>query len=92
MPSNVRDHLEFPQPRELEERRELARECVERLGLTVPVLLDGMENRVGRAFNAWPERLYVISAEGRIAYQGGKGPYGFNPEELEAFLGSGVVG
>ena len=39
-----------------------------------------------RAYGAWPERLYVIDREGRIAYQGGKGPYGFDPEELERFL------
>jgi iodothyronine deiodinase-like protein len=52
----------------------------------VPVLLDGMENQADRAYNAWPERLYVISGEGTIAYQGGKGPYGFNPPELAEFL------
>jgi len=45
-----------------------------------------MDNAAARAFNAWPERLYVISAEGRVAYQGGKGPYGFDPWELERFL------
>ena len=58
----------------------------DRLGLTTPIRIDGMENDADRAYNAWPERLYVVSEEGRIVYQGGKGPYGFKPEELEAFL------
>jgi type I thyroxine 5'-deiodinase len=84
--SNVRDGIEAPQPRDLEERAALARECAARLGLTVPILLDGMENRIARAYGAWPERLYVISREGRIVYRGGKGPYGFDPDALAAFL------
>jgi len=45
-----------------------------------------MENTADRVFQGWPERLYVISTEGRVLYQGGKGPYGFHLEELEQFL------
>ena len=86
MENNRRDGIEVPQPRTPEERRALALECVERLGLTAPVLLDGMTNDADRAYGAWPERLFVISPERRILYQGGKGPYGFLPDELERFL------
>ncbi len=68
------------------ERREAAGTCAAALGLTAPVLLDGMDNAADRAYGAWPERLYVLSREGTIAYQGGKGPYGFDPAELEDFL------
>jgi thyroxine 5-deiodinase len=59
---------------------------VERLGLTAPLLLDGMDNAVDRAFGAWPERLFLIDRGGRILYHGGKGPYGFVPGELGAAL------
>jgi hypothetical protein len=45
-----------------------------------------MENDADRAYQAWPERLYVVGTDGRIRYQGGKGPYGFSPAELERFL------
>ena len=45
-----------------------------------------MDNAADRAFQGWPERLYVLSTDGRIAYQGDKGPYGFDPEELDRFL------
>jgi hypothetical protein len=45
-----------------------------------------MENEADFAYNAWPERLYVVSPEGTIVYKGEKGPYGFKPEELEEFL------
>lgn len=84
--SNLRDGVEYAQPTRFEERRELARTCAERLGLTAPLYLDGMDNAVEKAYQAWPERLFVVSTEGRIVYLGGKGPYGFKPAELEAFL------
>ena len=86
MESNRRDRIEVPQPRALAERRDLARLCAERLALTAPLLIDGMENEADRAYGAWPERLYVVSPDRRIVYQGGKGPYGFSIEELEGFL------
>ena len=86
--SNRRDAIEVRQPRDLEERRLLAETCRERLGLTVPLLLDTMENAADRAFGAWPERLYVVNADGVIAYQGGKGPYGFSTAELRDYLTS----
>ncbi len=66
----------------------MALECAARLGLTAPLLLDGMANEADRAYSAWPERLYVVSREGRVVYRGGKGPYGFDPEELARFLGA----
>lgn len=86
MESNRRDGVLLPDPRDLAERRAVAATCAARLGLSVPVLVDGMENRVGRAYNGWPERLYVVGTDGRVAYMGEKGPYGFHPEELRAFL------
>ena len=89
--SNLRDGVEFAQPRSLEERAAIAETCVARLGLSAPLLLDGIENAASHAYNAWPERLYVIARGSRIAYQGGKGPYGFDPVELGNFLRSGAV-
>jgi len=84
--SNITEGIEVTQPVALSERRALAAECVEQLGLTAPLLLDGMDNAADRAYQAWPERLYVVAPGGEIVYQGGKGPYGFQPDELEAFL------
>ena len=33
-----------------------------------------------------PERLYVIDEQGTIVYKGEPGPFGFHPEEVEAWL------
>jgi hypothetical protein len=53
----------------------------------MPVLVDGMENAVSEAFAAWPERIYVIGADGRIAFKGGPGPWEFDPEAAGRALG-----
>ena len=90
MSSNQRDGVEFAQPRTLAGRQELAQRCAANLGLTMPLLVDGLDNAADRAYQAWPERLYVISLERRVAYQGGKGPYGFDPGDLERFLTSSL--
>ena len=33
-----------------------------------------------------PDRLYVVDSRGRIAYKGGRGPFGYKPSELEQAL------
>jgi hypothetical protein len=59
----------------------------------MPVLVDGMDDAASEAFAAWPERVYVVGSGGRIAFAGGPGPWGFDPDEaataLEALLEAG---
>jgi hypothetical protein len=59
---------------------------VRRLALSLPLLLDEMANRASRAFAAWPERLVLVGADGRIVYPGSPGPWGFSPEEAREQL------
>jgi hypothetical protein len=33
-----------------------------------------------------PDRLYVIDSRGRVAYKGGRGPFGYKPSEMEQAL------
>jgi hypothetical protein len=78
--------VEYAQPTTFAARLAVADDCMQRLRMTAPIYLDGMDNAVEQAFGAWPERLFVIGVDGRIAYQGGKGPYGFTTKELAEFL------
>ncbi len=64
----------------------MARLCAARLGLTIPTLVDGMDNAAFEAFSAWPERIYLVDADGRVRYRGGPGPYEFKPEEAREAL------
>ena len=78
--SNLDDDVLIAQHTTLEERFAAARAGIARLDLTMPVLVDGMDNAVSEAFAAWPERIYVVREDGWIAFKGGPGPWEFDPE------------
>ncbi len=68
--------------------------CAERLGLSIPTLVDGMDNAAFEVFSAWPERIYIVNKNGIIHYRGGHGPWEFSPSEARAslvqLLGEGI--
>jgi hypothetical protein len=70
-------------PLTAEERRAVAATCTTRLTLRMPVAVDDPDDAVARAYGGWPDRLYLVGRDGRIAFRGGEGPFGFHPEELE---------
>jgi hypothetical protein len=69
-----------------EERESVAAACAVALRLNMPMAIDAVDNEATRAYGGWPDRLYLVGADGRIAYQGGEGPFGFKPEELGAAI------
>jgi hypothetical protein len=75
------------QPLDLHERRAAAEACLGTLTLhPLPAVLDEMDDAVSSAWEAWPDRLVLIDAKGRVAFRGGPGPFGFDADELEAAL------
>lgn len=71
-------------PFTLAERRDVARQCRGALQLSaIPGVIDGIDDAVNTAYHAWPDRLYLIGSDGVVAFQGGMGPFGFEPDELE---------
>ncbi len=80
---NRRSGLAVHEPRTDEERRAVATTCAANLRMRMPIVVDGVDNAVASAYGGWPDRLYLIRRDGRIAFQGGEGPFGFKPEELE---------
>jgi hypothetical protein len=71
------------EPLDARERMGVARRCMSALALRpMPALVDGLDNRVDEAYEAWPDRMFLVDREGRIAYRGGPGPFGFDPDEL----------
>ena len=79
--SNISDGVLFRQHQSFEEREEVAQTCSLDLHLPLPVLIEEMDNAIDEAYGAAPERLYLIGAEGRVAYQGGAGPHFFDLDE-----------
>ncbi len=74
------------QPKTLEQRKETAQHCLAALKLSMPTVVDRDDNKVNQAYSGWPDRLYVVGADGKIAYKGGPGPWGFKPGEVEQWL------
>ena len=62
-----------------EQRAGIAQACALRMRLTIPVLIDRVDNAVASAYGGWPDRLYLIGRDGRIAFQGAEGPFEFKP-------------
>lgn len=78
----------FATPRSREERAGIAGLCRRNLKIDLPVVVDGLDDGVGRAYAAWPDRLYVIDRGGRVAYKSGPGPFGFQTDGLRKALES----
>ena len=76
---NRRAGVAVRDPRSTEERVA----CATRVGLEIPCVADRVDDEVARRYGGWPDRLYLIGPDGRIAYQSGPGPDGFVVAELE---------
>ncbi len=86
MPQNVKEDVCYPQPHSLEARVAIANDFVQRFQYPIPMGVDGMDDRAMKLYAAWPERIYIIDEDGKIAYKGGIGPAGYHPEEMHAWL------
>jgi hypothetical protein len=86
MEFNDRAGVATPQPKDKEERIEVASHCIDLLEMNMPVLVDEIDDRVGNAYSGMPDRLYVIDRDGKVAYKGGRGPFGYKPGEMEQSL------
>lgn len=86
MQSNIKDNVVFASPKNEEERAYVAGACVRKLGIKLPAVLDEFGNSTEKTYTGWPDRLYLIDAQGRVAYKSKPGPFGFHPDELRAAL------
>jgi len=74
-------------PVTMEERNEVAQVCLSKLALEpMPALVDNMDDTANTDYAAWPDRLYLVGRDGRIVFHGGRGPFGFKPDVLEAAI------
>jgi hypothetical protein len=83
---NQKDKISVSSPTTLGERCAVADTCATKLALHIRTVIDDLENSTESAYTAWPDRLYVIDREGRVAYKSQPGPFGFKPGELEQTL------
>jgi len=86
MKSNVKDDVCYAQPRKLSDRLAIANDFIKRFQFPLPFGVDDMKNAANDAYAAWPERLYIIDENGKIAYRGGMGPFNYHPSEVRTWL------
>lgn len=86
VPRNLDEDVIFEQPATSDERAEVAAACMLRHNFSFPMLMDNMENEAEEKYMSWPDRLYLIDSDGKIAYQGGMGPLYFDVDEFEQEL------
>jgi type I thyroxine 5'-deiodinase len=86
MQSNIKDSVVFASPKNEDERAYVAGACVRKLGIKLPAVLDEFGNSTEQAYTGWPDRLYLIDAQGRLVYKSKPGPFGFEPDQLRAAL------
>jgi hypothetical protein len=76
----------IPQPKTFEQRIGIAKTMCTKLEISIPTVIDGIDNKVGTQYAGMPDRLYLVTRDGKVAYKGARGPFGFHPAELTAAI------
>ena len=66
-------------PTDIAGRIGVAAHCSKELKFDFPIVVDTMDDDTAVRWSGWPERLFVLSKEGKVAYTGDMGPFGFHP-------------
>jgi thiol-disulfide isomerase/thioredoxin len=88
--SNAKEKIDYATHQNPGERVQVANTCASKMQIEFPMLVDDMNDSVDRAYSAWPTRLYVVDRDGRIAFKGQPGPFGFKADALRQAL-TGLV-
>ena len=93
VPYAVREGIN--QPTTYEGRCTIAHRLAQDTGLTIPMLVDGIDDNVNELYQALPNRVFLVRKDGRLAVAAARGPMGFRPaldetgEWLAAFMETG---
>jgi type II thyroxine 5'-deiodinase len=79
------DNPDIKQHRTQAERNAAAMQLLEVADPHCPVYIDTMDNHANHEYGALFERLYVLR-EGRVGFQGGRGPLEYSVAAMEAWL------
>lgn len=85
-PRNEREGVRWSSASSYEQKAGHASACARSLGIEFPTVVDGMDNAVEALYTAWPDRFYLVAADGRIAAKGKPGPAGFKAAALESAI------
>lgn len=69
----------------LKDRLATANAWIKKINPKVPYYCDMIDDKCRLAYDAWPERLYIIE-KGKIVYKGGPGPFQYDITEVASWL------
>lgn len=84
--ANLEDAVIHTAPTTMVEREAMAEVCMLKLSLNMPMVVDDMDDAIDAAYNALPERLYVLDADGQVVFKTVAGSHGFDPEAWAAAI------
>ena len=87
-PSPVAKARGIKEPTNFKERCSTASSLLKDNNLTIPTLIDSMDNKTDTDYSAKPDRVFLVAKDGTLAVAGARGPRGFKPgcEEVEKWL------
>jgi Iodothyronine deiodinase len=88
MEINEKEKVVYDYPKDYDDRLIVAGTCSTNLGIELPALVDTIDNKTESAYTAWPDRLYLIDSNGKIAFKSEAGPFGFKTDLLAKALES----
>lgn len=78
-PVGYAKELNITEHDDIEERCTTAKMLIDDKKLTIPCLVDGMDNAVNTNYSAYPDRIFLVRTDGRLAVAAERGPWGFKP-------------
>lgn len=70
---NITEHKDYG------ERCTVATKLLDDKSLTIPTVIDGMDNSVNESYSAQPDRIFLVRSNGKLGVAGEPGPRGFEP-------------
>jgi Iodothyronine deiodinase len=61
------------------ERCSVATKLLSDKNLNIPTLADDMNDTANNAYKGWPDRIFLVRKDGKLAVAGKRGPWGFKP-------------
>jgi hypothetical protein len=84
--ANLEEDVIHSAPTTMGEREEMAEVCMLKLALDMPMVVDDMADTIDGAYNALPERLYLVDKNGAVVFKTVAGSHGFDPEAWAAAI------
>lgn len=78
-PVGYAKELDIKEHKTYGDRCTVATRLVREKKLTLPCLVDGIDNQVNEAYQGWPDRIFLVRTDGKVGVAAGQGPWGFAP-------------